>query len=77
MVDTVTIVVAYLSRERGQSLLKVDQCLRPVRDSGPLRAVSFLGGFRTLAAELAAPSLMRPASETLHNRGCAAKQKFR
>jgi hypothetical protein len=30
----------------------------------PLRAVSFLGGFRTPAAELAAPSRMRPASET-------------
>src|SRR4029077_11653969 len=26
-----------------------------------------LGGFRTPAAELAVPSLMRPASETLHN----------
>ena len=31
----------------------------------PLRAVSFLGGFRTPAAELAASPLMRPASETL------------
>jgi hypothetical protein len=31
----------------------------------PLSAVSSLGGFRTLAAEHAAPSLMRPASETL------------
>jgi hypothetical protein len=38
------------------------------RPSVPLRAVSSLGGFRTPAAELAAPSLMRPASETLHNR---------
>ena len=28
MVDTVTIVVAHISRERGQSLLNVDQCLR-------------------------------------------------
>jgi hypothetical protein len=26
MDDTVTIVVAYLSRQRGQSLLNVDQC---------------------------------------------------
>jgi hypothetical protein len=33
----------------------------------PLRAVSSLGGFRTPAAESAAPSLKRPASETLHN----------
>ena len=32
----------------------------------PLSAVSFLGGFRTPAAEHAAPSLKRPASETLH-----------
>src|SRR5438445_4915164 len=32
----------------------------------PLSAVSSLGGFRTPAAELAVPSLMRPASETLH-----------
>ena len=31
-----------------------------------LSAVSSLGGFRTPAAEYAAPSLMRPASETLH-----------
>jgi hypothetical protein len=30
-------------------------------------AVSSLGGFRTPAAEYAAPSLKRPASETLHN----------
>ena len=36
------------------------------RPSVPLRAVSSLGGFRTPTAELAAPSLMRPASETLH-----------
>ena len=35
----------------------------------PLSAVSSLGGFRTPAAELAVPSLMRPASETLHNNG--------
>jgi hypothetical protein len=34
----------------------------------PLSAVSSLGGFRTPAAEYAAPSLKRPASETLHNR---------
>ncbi len=33
----------------------------------PSSAVSFLGGFRTPAAEHAAPSLMPPASETLHN----------
>jgi hypothetical protein len=33
----------------------------------PLSAVPSLGGFRTPAAELAAPSIMRPASETLHN----------
>jgi hypothetical protein len=35
----------------------------------PLRAVSSLGGFRTPTAEYAAPSLKRPASETLHNTG--------
>jgi predicted Zn-ribbon and HTH transcriptional regulator len=35
----------------------------------PLSAVSSLGGFRTPAAELAVPSLMRPASETLHKPG--------
>ena len=34
----------------------------------PLSAVSSLGGFRTPAAEQAAPFLKRPASETLHNR---------
>jgi hypothetical protein len=34
----------------------------------PLSAVSSLGGFRTPAADLVVPSLMRPASETLHNR---------
>ena len=39
------------------------------RPSVPLRAVSSLGGFRTPTAELAAPSLMRPASETLHMSG--------
>ena len=35
----------------------------------PLSAVSFLGGFQTPAAEYAALSLMRPASETLHKLG--------
>src|ERR1700751_5773953 len=35
----------------------------------PLSAVSFLGGFRTPAAEHAAPSLKRPASETLPTPG--------
>src|SRR5215213_7988036 len=34
----------------------------------PPNAVSSLGGFRTPAAEYAAPSFMRPASETLHKR---------
>src|SRR5712671_134551 len=34
----------------------------------PPSAVSSFGGFRTPAAEYAAPSLKRPASETLHNR---------
>src|SRR6201987_4603397 len=38
----------------------------------PLSAVSFLGGFRTPAAEHAAPSLKRPASETLPNSGAIA-----
>ena len=33
--------------------------------AGPISAVSSLGGFRTPAAERAAPSLKRPASETL------------
>jgi hypothetical protein len=38
----------------------------------PLSALSSLGGFRTPAAECAAPSLKRPASETLHKlRHCA------
>ena len=37
-----------------------------------LSAVSSLGGFRTPAAELAAPALKRPASETLHNSGARA-----
>src|SRR5258707_3488074 len=35
----------------------------------PPSAVSSFGGFRTPAAEYAAPSLKRPASETLHNSG--------
>ena len=35
----------------------------------PLSAVSSFGGFRTPAAEHAAPSLKRPASETLHISG--------
>jgi hypothetical protein len=35
----------------------------------PLSAVSSFGGFRTPAAEHAAPSLKRPASETLHRSG--------
>ena len=39
-----------------------------------LRAVSSLGGFRTPAAEHPAPSLMRPASEALHNNGHSAAQ---
>src|SRR5258706_16443436 len=34
----------------------------------PPSAVSSFGGFRTPAAEYAAPSLKRPASETLHIR---------
>ena len=37
--------------------------------SVPLSAVSSLGGFRTPAARLAAPSFKRPASETLHTSG--------
>src|SRR6516164_6095425 len=37
-----------------------------------LSPVSSLGGFRTPAAELAAPALKRPASETLHNSGVRA-----
>src|SRR4249919_748952 len=36
---------------------------------GLLGAVSFLGGFRTPAAEPAALSFKRPASETLHKNG--------
>ncbi len=39
---------------------------RVARPYVPLGAVSSLGGFRTPAAESAAPSLKRPASETLH-----------
>lgn len=39
----------------------------------PSSAVSSLGGFRTPAAELAAPSLKRPASETLHTSGHPAR----
>src|SRR5258708_37818084 len=35
----------------------------------PPSAVPSLGGFRTPAAEYAAPSLKRPASETLHRSG--------
>src|SRR5712672_3037027 len=38
----------------------------------PPSAVSSFGGFRTPAAEYAAPSLKRPASETLHNNGSRA-----
>jgi hypothetical protein len=38
----------------------------------PPSAVSFLGGFRTPAAEYAALSLKRPASETLNNSGAKA-----
>src|SRR5258706_12691878 len=38
----------------------------------PPSAVSSIGGFRTPAAEYAAPSLKRPASETLHNNGSGA-----
>src|SRR5262249_24625534 len=36
------------------------------RPDVPLSAVSSLGGFRTPAAEYAAPSFQQPASETLH-----------
>ena len=43
----------------------------------PLSAVSSLGGFRTPAAELAAPSLMRPTSETLHTSGGPAAHLVR
>src|SRR6201987_1974550 len=43
----------------------------------PLSAVSFLGGFRTPAAEHAAPSLKRPASETLPNSGIASRTRSR
>jgi hypothetical protein len=39
------------------------------RPDVPLSALSSLGGFRTPAAEYAAPSLKRPASETLHKTG--------
>jgi hypothetical protein len=35
-------------------------------------AVSSLGGFRTPAAERAAPPLKRPASETLHRNGLSS-----
>src|SRR6516162_309921 len=41
-----------------------------------LSAVSSLGGFRTPAAELAAPALKRPASETLHNSGARADNSW-
>jgi len=43
----------------------------------PLSAVPSLGGFRTPAAELAAPSIMRPASETTiaTDLRCAAKRR--
>jgi hypothetical protein len=47
----------------------------PVAPAAPLlslSAVSFIGGFRTPAAEYAARSLKRPASETLHNSGMKA-----
>ena len=45
----------------------------PITPAAPphvsLSAVSSLGGFRTPAAEHVAPSLKRPASETLHKSG--------
>src|SRR6476661_5009750 len=40
----------------------------------PISAVSSLGGFRTPAAERAAPSLKRPASETLIARAAGASR---
>jgi hypothetical protein len=55
--------------------LKVVQAIEPDLDRArgtvprPPSAVSSFGGFRTPAAELAALSLKRPASETLHRSG--------
>src|ERR1700754_2710921 len=45
--------------------------------AGPISAVSSLGGFRTPAAERAAPSLKRPASETLHKSGHSRRASAR
>src|SRR6185312_10922613 len=47
-------------------------CGTPAR---PISAVSSLGGFRTPAAERAAPSLKRPASETLHKSRLTRRNK--
>src|SRR6478736_1575158 len=47
-------------------------CGTPAR---PISAVSSLGGFRTPAAERAAPSLKRPASETLYTSGRRVRER--
>ena len=47
------------------------------RPDVPLSAVSSLGGFRTPAAECAALSLKRPASETLHKLGSRRRLEAR
>jgi hypothetical protein len=63
----------YRRTPRCISSIQISQLARgtqiPIAPAAPLHvtlsAVSFLGGFRTPAAEHAAPSLKRPASETL------------
>ena len=67
----------YRRTPRCISSIQISQLARgtqiPIAPAAPLHvtlsAVSFLGGFRTPAAEHAAPSLKRPASETLPNNG--------
>ena len=70
----------YRRTPRCISSIQISQLARgtqiPIAPAAPLHvtlsAVSFLGGFRTPAAEHAAPSLKRPASETLPNSGAKA-----
>src|SRR6266403_4649399 len=71
--------------DRPKVVCAPDRDLARVRGTvlRPPSAVSSFGGFRTPAAEYAAPSLKRPASETLHisgrkpGRGQASKTRWR
>src|SRR5258705_9704816 len=63
--------------DRPKVVCAPDRDLARVRGTvlRPPSAVSSFGGFRTPAAEYAAPSLKRPASETLHTRRHSQRNK--